>query len=65
MSIMKIMFGFMIAVMTSAAILGCAEQAAFEEEAAPELDEQGRRIVSFSVPTQGYSIGGGVLMSGP
>jgi hypothetical protein len=45
-------------VVIAAVFFGCAEQA-FEDE--PEYDEQGRRLVSFSVPTGSYSSGGGAL----
>jgi hypothetical protein len=39
-------------VVIAAAFFGCAEQA-FED--APEYDEQGRRLVKFSISTGGYS----------
>jgi hypothetical protein len=55
---MKKVFGFAATVMFAAAIFGCSYEATVEEETA-QYDEQGRRLVSFSVPTKGYEITGG------
>jgi hypothetical protein len=47
---MKRFITFGAVVVITAAFFGCSEQA-FEET--PEYDEQGRRLVNFSVPTGG------------
>jgi hypothetical protein len=48
----------LIAAFFTTALLGCAE--AVPEEEAVKLDDQGRRLVTFSVPTRGYgSLSGG------
>jgi hypothetical protein len=63
---MKKTFGFTVAVMFAALVFGCSEQA-FEEESGEQYDEQGRRLVTFSVPTQGYEsvLSGGGVTHGP
>jgi hypothetical protein len=53
---MKKLFLVGAVVFLAAAFFGCSEQAL--EEDAPEYDEQGRRIVKFSVPTRAYEKGG-------
>jgi hypothetical protein len=61
----KRMFGFMVAVLFAATVFGCSYETPAEEETV-QYDEQGRRLVSFSVPTKGYEItGGGEPMLGP
>jgi hypothetical protein len=60
-SIMKKLVTFGAVVLIAMAFFGCSEQAL--EEPAFEYDEQGRRLVTFSVPTKAYTdaTGGGVL----
>jgi hypothetical protein len=40
----------------AAAFFGCVEQA---QEDAPEHDAQGRRLVTFNIPTRDYNSAGG------
>jgi hypothetical protein len=60
MKVQKKVLGFTVAVIAIAAFFGCSYPA-LEEETETKVDEQGRRIVEFSVPTQTYEtvLGGG------
>jgi hypothetical protein len=49
------LFGIMAALAT--VMFGCAE--AVLEEKTPKLDNEGRRLVEFTVPTSSYDNGGG------
>jgi hypothetical protein len=58
---MKRLFVVGAVVMLAAAFFGCVEQAAHEDapEGASEYDAQGRRLVTFNIPTRDYNSAGG------